>query len=199
MSAITAIQGIDDAAADALREAGVSTVDALLERAAAPAGRAELARRTGLDPAAILTWTNHADLFRVKGVAGHYAELLEVAGVDSVPELARRNATHLHTTLVEVNENREVVHALPPESEVGAWINQARGLPRIVTHSDTPAGSGAAPTAVAEPVVRLVEPTEAPAGGAAPDPRTLAIGAVLGLLGLFIVVRIFRGRRGPSD
>jgi lipid-binding SYLF domain-containing protein len=76
MSAITAIQGIDDAAADAFREAGITTVDALLERAAAPAGRAELARRTGLDAAAILTWTNHADLFRVKGVAGHSAELL---------------------------------------------------------------------------------------------------------------------------
>jgi hypothetical protein len=43
-------------------------------------------------PQAALTWVNHADLYRIKGVAGQYAELLEVAGVDTVPELARRSA-----------------------------------------------------------------------------------------------------------
>lgn len=31
----------------------------------------------------ILKWTNHADLIRIKGIGGEYAELLEAAGVEA--------------------------------------------------------------------------------------------------------------------
>jgi hypothetical protein len=48
-----------------------------------------------LSPKLILEWVNHADLMRVKGVGSEYADLLEAAGVDTVPELAQRNAASL--------------------------------------------------------------------------------------------------------
>jgi len=37
---------------------------------------------------------NHADLCRIDGVGSEYADLLEAAGVDTVPELAQRNAAN---------------------------------------------------------------------------------------------------------
>ncbi|NIW46849.1 MAG: DUF4332 domain-containing protein, partial [Gammaproteobacteria bacterium] len=47
---------------------------------------------------------NHCDLFRIKGVSEEYSDLLEEAGVDTVPELAQRNAENLYKKIVEVNE-----------------------------------------------------------------------------------------------
>jgi len=134
MAPITDIEGIGDSYADKLRDVGVDTVEDLLQQAGSPDGRGDLAEKTGISPKLILTWTNHADLFRVKGVAGQYAELLEVAGVDSVPELAQRNAASLTAKMAEVNEGRNLVRVLPAESDVADWIRQAKDLPRAVTH-----------------------------------------------------------------
>ena len=90
---IVEIEGIGPAYADKLRAAGVPTIDALLEKGATPEGRAALVEETGIDSVRVLRWVNHADLIRVVGVGPQYAELLEAAGVDSVPELAQRNVS----------------------------------------------------------------------------------------------------------
>ena len=84
--------------------------------------------------ALILRWVNHVDLFRIKGVEAQYAELLEASGVDSVPELAQRNASHLYAKLVEVNAKRPLVGRLPSEGQVADWVEEAKTLPRVVTH-----------------------------------------------------------------
>lgn len=52
-------------------------------------GRQEIGQKTGISAANILEWVNHVDLMRVRGVGEEYADLLEAAGVDSVPELAQ--------------------------------------------------------------------------------------------------------------
>jgi len=53
-----------------------------------PAYHASPAKTDGISEALILKWVHHADLFRIRGVAGQYVELLEAAGVDTVVELA---------------------------------------------------------------------------------------------------------------
>ena len=59
-------------------------------------GRTELGRGQPVSvDALILKWVNHADLIRIRGIGPEFAELLEAAGTDSVPELARRNAANL--------------------------------------------------------------------------------------------------------
>ena len=50
---------------------------------------------------------NHADLCRINGVAGQYADLLEEAGVDTVVELSRRNPANLATAIAETNFQEE--------------------------------------------------------------------------------------------
>jgi len=133
MATIADIEGVGESYAAKLKEAGVGTVEALLKEGAAPAGRKALAEKTGISDKLILKWTNHADLFRINGVAGEYAELLEAAGVDTVPELAQRNAENLHKKMEEVNAAKNLVRNLPSSASVTKWIEEAKTLPRVVT------------------------------------------------------------------
>ncbi len=105
---LTDIEGIGDTYAPKLAEVGVTSVEALLEKGATRKGRQELADQTGVSGKLILPWVNHADLFRIKGVAGEYAELLEAAGVDTVPELAQRNPHNLHQKMVTTNAEKKL-------------------------------------------------------------------------------------------
>ena len=134
MSKIEEIEGIGPAYAEKLRAADVATVESLLETAGPAAGRAALAGKTGIAAKLLLEWTNHADLFRLKGVASEYADLLEAAGVDSCPELAHRNAENLAAKLAEVNEAKNLVRSLPSAKTVAGWIEEAKTLPKVVTH-----------------------------------------------------------------
>ncbi len=131
---IIEIEGIGPAYAEKLQGAGITTIDALLDKGATPEGRAALVEETGIDSVRVLRWVNHADLIRVVGVGPQYAELLEAAGVDSVPELAQRNVENLVTGLAETNEARSLVRRVPSADEVADWIEQAKALPRIVAH-----------------------------------------------------------------
>ena len=92
---IEEIEGIGPVLGEKFRTAGVKNTDTLLERGATKKGRKELAETTGISEAKVLTFVNMADLFRINGVGEEYAELLEAAGVDTVPELAQRNAENL--------------------------------------------------------------------------------------------------------
>lgn len=128
------IEGVGESYAAKLKAAGIDTVAELLEKCAAPAGRKALAEVTGISPKLILTWTNHADLFRIDGVGPQFAELLEASGVDTVKELRNRRADNLAAKLQEVNDSRHLVRRVPSEKEVAAMIEQAATLPPVVTY-----------------------------------------------------------------
>lgn len=120
--------------AEKLKAAGINTVEKLLESGATAKDRDELATQTGISSKLILTWVNHADLFRIKGVAGQFSELLEAAGVDTVPELAQRNAENLQKALVQTNDEKHLAKTTPSLSQVTIWIAEAKTLPRVVQH-----------------------------------------------------------------
>lgn len=129
---IESIEGIGPANGQKLREAGITTPAELLETARRPSGRHTLATRTGIPEARILKWANMADLFRVSGIAGQYAELLEATGVDSVKELRNRNAENLAAKLAKVNEERSLCRRCPSAATVADWIDQAKSLPPVL-------------------------------------------------------------------
>ena len=131
---IQEIQGIGPAYAEKLIAAGITTSDLLLEKGQTPKGRNELEEATGLSSKLILTWVNHADLFRVKGIGPQFAELLEAAGVDTVKELATRNAENLARKMLEVNEAEHRVKRVPVVAEVQKMIDLAKELPGVVTY-----------------------------------------------------------------
>jgi predicted flap endonuclease-1-like 5' DNA nuclease len=128
------IEGIGATYAATLGSHGVTTTDHLLAEGGTKSGREALAAKSGISEKLLLEWANHADLCRLDGVAGEYADLLEAAGVDSIPELAQRNAANLAAALEQTNEAKNLVRRVPSESEVTRWIEQANGLPRAVHH-----------------------------------------------------------------
>lgn len=131
---LTDIEGIGPVYADTLAGLGLRTTTDLLRAGADPKGREDLAVSTGINKKLILRWVNKADLFRIKGVGEQYADLLEAAGVDTVPELAQRRADNLTRKMNEVNEQKRLVRRTPTEAQVASWIESAKGLPRVVTY-----------------------------------------------------------------
>ncbi len=128
------IEGIGPAYAEKLEAAGVKTTDDLLDKADNKKGREKLAEETGISEKLILKWANHADLFRIKGIAGQFAELLEAAGVDTVKELRHRVPANLHAKLVETNEARNLCNRVPSEAEIEKMVAQAKELEPRMTY-----------------------------------------------------------------
>jgi len=134
MTKLIDVEGIGETYAQKLKDAGVPTMEALLKQGSTPAGRKEIAEKSGITPKLILEWVNHVDLFRIKGVASEYADLLEEAGVDTVPELAQRVPENLFKKLIEINQQNRYVRRAPSLAMVASWVEQAKQLPRIVQY-----------------------------------------------------------------
>jgi len=132
MAKLTTIEGIGESYAQKLQEAGITTTDALLKNGTSSQGRKEIAEKTGISDKLILRWINHCDFFRIKGVSGEYAELLEASGVDTVPELAQRNPENLHQKIEDTNHAKQLVRKMPSRNQLNGWIEQAKQLPRII-------------------------------------------------------------------
>ncbi len=135
MARIIEIEGIGPSYKQTLKErAGITTTEALLEACKTPQRREELAAKTGFAEATLLKWANMADLFRIKGVGEEYSQLLEVSGVDTVVELAKRNAENLYAALKEANDRKPMVRRLPTLGQVQDWVKQAKALPRMLKY-----------------------------------------------------------------
>jgi len=132
MAKIIDVEGIGPVYAERLIALGIKTTNKLLKKGATPKGREEIAEKSGIDAGLILEWVNHADLFRIKGVGEEYSDLLEEAGVDTVPELAQRNPENLYAKLVETNDMKKLVRQLPSQRQVSDWVTQAKTMSRMI-------------------------------------------------------------------
>ncbi|MHC4857918.1 MAG: DUF4332 domain-containing protein, partial [Planctomycetota bacterium] len=108
-----------------LRAVGCTSPARLLKDGGTKKGRDKIAKETGISSSVILRCVNMADLFRIKGVASQYAELLEAAGVDTVKELKNRNAANLAAKMQEVNKAKRLTRTVPSEKMLSDWIKQA--------------------------------------------------------------------------
>ncbi|MDH3610563.1 MAG: DUF4332 domain-containing protein [Nitrosopumilus sp.] len=131
---IIEIEGIGPTYAEKLESAGMHNSDELLEHGKTPQGRKDLAEKTGISSKLIMEWINLCDLIRIKGVGEEYSDLLEAAGVDTVVELATRNAENLQKKMQEVNEEKKLVRKTPTSDQVTAWVEEAKTLPRMIEY-----------------------------------------------------------------
>ncbi len=132
MTKLSEVEGIGPVYAGKLEAGGITSQEDLLSKCATPKGRKDVCANCDVGDKQLLNWVNRADLARVKGIGSEYADLLECAGVDTVPELAQRNAANLHAKMVEVNEQKNLVRKVPSESQVTDWVSQAKDLPRAI-------------------------------------------------------------------
>lgn len=131
---IEEIEGIGSSTGEKLRAAGVTSTDKLLESTKTKKQRSDLSITTGIPEKQLLKFANMADLFRISGVGQEYAELLEVAGVDTVPELATRKPENLTAKMEEVNEAKKLTRRTPSLKEVEKWVEEAKALPRVLEY-----------------------------------------------------------------
>ena len=68
MAKLTTIEGVADTLAAKLKKSGVGSVESLLKKGRTPAGRKDIAEKSGIDSKRILRFVNHADLMRIKSV-----------------------------------------------------------------------------------------------------------------------------------
>lgn len=134
MAKIIDIEGIGPKYAELFATQGIRTVEGLLKAGSKPKDRKKLAEVLQISEKLILEWVNHADLYRIKGVGEEYSDLLEEAGVDTVPELAQRKPENLVAKMVEINEQKKLVRRLPVLSQVESWVEQAKDLPRVIEY-----------------------------------------------------------------
>ena len=131
---VTDIEGIGLNYAAKLGALAIFTTDDLLAQGSTKKGRTAIVEITGIPENLVLTWVNHADLHRIKGVAAQFSELLEAAGVDTVKEFATRNAENLHIKLVETNEKFGLSGKVPSAQTLTAMIAEAKTLEQKVFH-----------------------------------------------------------------
>jgi predicted RecB family nuclease len=134
MARIDEIRTLEHRDATKLRKVGVRTTDSLLKRASTRPGRSLLSEETSISTADLLGLVNYADLMRVKGIGGEYAELLMMCGVNTVKELRRRNSLALTAKIQSVNDKKDLVRRLPTEAMVAGWIERATRLDPLVKH-----------------------------------------------------------------
>jgi len=70
MSKLTIVEGIGPVFEKKLKDAGISSIEGLLKTCATKKARTELAKKSEIAEDSILTWVNHADLMRIKGIGG---------------------------------------------------------------------------------------------------------------------------------
>ncbi len=134
MTRLREIEKIGEQNAKKLREAGILSIQALLDKGGSPQGRRLLAKATGIQEKDLLVWINNADLLRIRGIGEEYAELLENAKVNSVGNLAQCSPVDLHRMLLTANERINLVRQIPSLNQVKHWIEQAKQLPQVIRH-----------------------------------------------------------------
>lgn len=128
------LEGASDEIVAKLAERGIADNEQLVQAAATPAQRKELAAFCGCESGDLLYLANRADLARIRGIGGVYSDLLEIAGVDTVKELATRRADNLFARMVETNERDKLTTKPPTLGMVQDWVGQAKRLKSGLTY-----------------------------------------------------------------
>ena len=131
---LKALKGMTDGILATLADRGIKTREQFLTAVRTPADRKALATDCSVTSRDILELGNRADLSRIKGIAGVYSDLLEQAGVDTVPELAQRRADNLHAKIISTNDEAGLTKQPPTAAAVAGWVEAAKGLDRCINY-----------------------------------------------------------------
>ncbi|HHS83628.1 MAG TPA: DUF4332 domain-containing protein [Gammaproteobacteria bacterium] len=127
------VEGIGKGFGKKLRALGIETTEDLLQRCCTKDGWEGVADNIGLKERYVVRkWASMADLMRIPGIMGQFAELLEFSGVESVQDLAGREPSQLLVKLKDVNEREHRVKEVPELDVVNSWILSAKSLDAVM-------------------------------------------------------------------
>ena len=107
---------------------GITTTEALLDLCRTDEGVARVCKCVELDEKTVRNWGTMADLMRINGLGGQWAELMWRAGVSNVQDLAQRDIVPLRAKMREINDAEHRVAELPGEKRVTKFIAEAGQL-----------------------------------------------------------------------
>ncbi|MFN2134617.1 MAG: DUF4332 domain-containing protein [Candidatus Promineifilaceae bacterium] len=134
VAGLIAVSALKAEMAARLYEWGVLNAALFLAHGATPEGRADMAEVAGVDEQVILDAVKKVDLMRIMGVGPVYANLLFAASIESVPDLAQRDAVSVQRMMAAANKQDKIAETTPSVEMVAGWIEQAKTLPRVVTY-----------------------------------------------------------------
>ena len=123
------VEGVGPAYGDRLRTINIETTEHLLERCGESSQQAKAAEHVKVESFVVAKWVSMADLMRIPGVRGQYAELLEASDIVSVGEMARQDGASLAAKMARVNSAEHRTQSVPDPKTVEGWIEAAKGLP----------------------------------------------------------------------
>lgn len=132
MARLNRIESIDEKNAKKLKTVGITTVESLLDAGATAAKRKTLAKDAKVNEKQLLRWVKHADLFRIKGVAGLKAELLEGIGVSNINQLGKKDPVKLREEMLSYNDKKNLVQRVPGMIQVKRWVQTAKKMKPVV-------------------------------------------------------------------
>lgn len=117
-TSLSSLKGVTADEVKAFKKAGISNNEQLLAKAKTSSDVSKLARSVGLTATRVKEAVNRADLVRLDGMGPSHAHLFENAGVNSVKELATRNAESLHKTLADYAKKNPALNVREPSIAV---------------------------------------------------------------------------------
>lgn len=111
------------------RAEGYADAPALVQLAADTRSQRALAQKWRVPPELLWQAANYLALLSLRGIGTIYAELLEAAGVTTIPQLAAWDPVALHARLCLLGREHEPpVFRLPSLTAVTSWVRQAEML-----------------------------------------------------------------------
>jgi len=129
---IEEIEGIGKGYGKKLRELGIATTADMLNKCPDEASMAPIIEAMNLEDWVIRSWATMADLMRVNGIGGQYAELLNFSDIQNVQDLANANSPGLVAKMNTVNAKEHRVKEVPNIDTVTGWIEHAKTLPGML-------------------------------------------------------------------
>jgi predicted flap endonuclease-1-like 5' DNA nuclease len=121
---IQEVEGIGPSYGKQLRAMGVETTCNLVEAFYKKDDNIEKAANAmKIDPETIKAWTSMADLMKIPGVGGQYAELMQIVGISSRADLANADDTSLYDEMVSFNKKSPIVPSVPTLQTLKGWID----------------------------------------------------------------------------
>ncbi|MHA1986310.1 MAG: DUF4332 domain-containing protein [Promethearchaeota archaeon] len=121
------IIGLEEKHAKLLGKEGINSVEELIPLTYSQIRK--LARKIGVSVKLLDTWQEHADLMRVEGINPKLANALNLIGIDSLKELARRNLKNtLEKLKILKKENPKIIPKIPSLTVMEDYIKKAKKI-----------------------------------------------------------------------
>jgi hypothetical protein len=129
------IIGLEEKHVKLLEKVGIKSVEDLIPLSYNQLRK--IARKIGISVKLIDTWQEHADLLRIEGIDPKLANALNMIGIDSLKEFARRNPKNsLEKLKLLKKENSKIISKVPALTLIEELIKKAKEIGEILPKDD---------------------------------------------------------------